>query len=55
MTPIPGQPPRLLETAPGCPFYDRCGWRLEICDSLRPPLAPVAPGHLKACHLERLP
>jgi oligopeptide transport system ATP-binding protein len=55
MTPIPGQPPSLLETAPGCPFHDRCGWRLEICDSLRPPLAPVAPGHLKACHLERLP
>ena len=55
MTPIPGQPPGLLETAPGCPFHDRCSWRLDICDRVRPPLAPVAPGHLKACHLERLP
>ncbi|MGH8495975.1 MAG: ABC transporter ATP-binding protein [Gammaproteobacteria bacterium] len=55
MRAIPGQPPSQLEPLPGCPFHDRCDWRFEPCKLQRPPLEPVAAGHRKACHLERLP
>jgi oligopeptide transport system ATP-binding protein len=51
---IPGQPPNLQALPPGCAFNDRCPFAFERC-TLRPPLAPFAPGRLKACHLERLP
>ncbi|CAN5269935.1 ABC transporter ATP-binding protein [soil metagenome] len=55
MTPIPGQPPSLLEPMPGCPFEPRCDYRLERCTHARPPLERVAPGQRKACHRELAP
>jgi oligopeptide/dipeptide ABC transporter ATP-binding protein len=52
LTPIPGNPPNLLQPIPGCPFQPRCdiGRDREICGTTRPPLAEVAPGHASACH-----
>ncbi|MBX6324119.1 MAG: ATP-binding cassette domain-containing protein [Rhodospirillaceae bacterium] len=51
---IPGQPPNLQRPGRGCVFYDRCPRRLEICAVEMPPLRPIAPDRMKACHLERL-
>ncbi len=43
--PSPANPPR------GCRFHTRCPWRQpERCDSERPPLREVLPGHRVACH-----
>jgi oligopeptide/dipeptide ABC transporter ATP-binding protein len=39
---IPGQPPNLLHLPPGCPFYDRCPERMDICRREYPPATPVA-------------
>jgi oligopeptide transport system ATP-binding protein len=54
LTAIPGQPPNLQRLPPGCAFSDRCPRVFEPCRSQRPPLAPFAPGRMKACHLPRL-
>ncbi|MBI3456407.1 MAG: ABC transporter ATP-binding protein [Candidatus Rokubacteria bacterium] len=45
LMPMLGGPPR------ACPFRDRCPKRMGICDELMPPLDPVGPDHLVACHL----
>jgi peptide/nickel transport system ATP-binding protein len=38
---IAGQPPDLLNLPPGCPFYDRCPLRMDICREEYPPATPV--------------
>ena len=58
---IEGQPPEQTRPPVGCPFAPRCAWRLPICWTDNPPLAPeradlpiVSTGagasHLFACH-----
>ncbi len=54
LTTIPGQPPNLQRLPPGCAFSDRCPQVIERCRRERPPLAPFAPGRMKACHLPQL-
>jgi oligopeptide/dipeptide ABC transporter ATP-binding protein len=54
LEPIPGQPPSLISTPPGCPFHPRCvqsGGR-EICRTEVPELraVDVGAGHRSACH-----
>ena len=49
---IPGSPPDLRRLPPGCPFFERCEHRLDICESERPGLSRVSGGHARACHLE---
>jgi oligopeptide/dipeptide ABC transporter ATP-binding protein len=54
LEPIPGQPPSLISTPPGCPFHPRCvlsGGR-EICRTDVPELRAVdaGVGHRSACH-----
>ncbi len=65
---IPGTVPDLRHVPPGCPFSDRCPFRLaardafagglvaldslSICDSEDPPLAEYAAGHAAACHYQ---
>jgi oligopeptide transport system ATP-binding protein len=49
LSPIPGQPPDLLNLRPGCPFAARCPNVLDICRQTMPPLDPVGSGHLAAC------
>jgi peptide/nickel transport system ATP-binding protein len=50
---IPGQPPSLLGTIPGCAFAPRCPFVMEICRNERPPLRPVlgVEQHRSACWL----
>ena len=51
LRPIDGQPPRLVDPRPGCPFAPRCRHRFDQCDQ-RPPLTEHGrPGHLAACWL----
>jgi oligopeptide transport system ATP-binding protein len=61
LIPIEGAPPDQRRAPTGCPFAPRCAWRLPVCWTDNPPLAPVAPGgrvvtsgpgatHLIACH-----
>ncbi len=50
-----GEVPSLVNLPPGCPFYNRCQARLDICSSVLPPLRNVSGstedgGHLCACH-----
>jgi oligopeptide transport system ATP-binding protein len=52
---IPGQPPNLQALPQGCVFADRCTYAFDRCRVERPALASCGAGHLKACHLERLP
>ena len=46
---IPGLPPDLVESLPGCPFAPRCAHAQAACNQGRPELVEVAPGHWSAC------
>ncbi|HUH08296.1 MAG TPA: ABC transporter ATP-binding protein, partial [Egibacteraceae bacterium] len=52
LSPIPGNPPSLINRPPGCPFHPRC--RLyqgrARCREEEPPLYDVGSGHASACH-----
>jgi peptide/nickel transport system ATP-binding protein len=52
LSPIPGQPPSLLDPPPGCPFAPRCRYVFDKCAEM-PPLEPVGgqQAHLSACWL----
>jgi oligopeptide transport system ATP-binding protein len=49
LTPIEGLPPDLIGLTPGCPFYDRCGFRTQKCLEENPPLMSVGVRHWSAC------
>ena len=49
LVPIPGQPPRLDEAIPGCPFAPRCGFVEARCWTEAPPFLEVAPAQWAAC------
>lgn len=54
MTGIPGFPPDLRATPPGCPFHPRCPMAFGPCSARIPvlrPSAPETPGQFVACHL----
>lgn len=51
---IPGNPPNMLQLPQGCPFYERCEYRLEKCATDRPTLVAVEDDHWKACHHDDL-
>jgi oligopeptide transport system ATP-binding protein len=47
---IPGLPPDLVRLPQGCPFYARCGYRIEKCKTEMPPLKEVEGAeHIVAC------
>ncbi|HHW58487.1 MAG TPA: ABC transporter ATP-binding protein [Clostridia bacterium] len=52
VTSIPGSPPNLSEIFKGCPFYERCPLRSNVCINSQPKLTAVEEkdGHLVACH-----
>jgi oligopeptide transport system ATP-binding protein len=61
LIPIEGVPPDQRREPIGCPFAPRCAWRLDVCWTDNPPLAPVetvgrvvttgtSATHLYACH-----
>ena len=49
LVPIPGQPPNLLNLAPGCAFAPRCRYVVDACHSAATPLRTVTDGHWSAC------
>ena len=66
LIPIEGRPPDMRREPTGCPFAPRCAWRVEVCWSENPSLAPLAAGerivmtgpsasHRIACHNPPLP
>jgi peptide/nickel transport system ATP-binding protein len=46
-----GEPPRVIDPAPGCRFRFRCPLAIDICHNETPRLLPLAPGHDAACHV----
>ncbi len=46
---IQGQPPDLLNLPPGCPFYDRCPLRMDVCREVYPPATPLEAGGYVHC------
>jgi peptide/nickel transport system ATP-binding protein len=48
LTPVEGNPPALINLAPGCPFAPRCPMAIDVCSTTEPPLAGGQ--HLAACH-----
>jgi oligopeptide transport system ATP-binding protein len=49
---IEGLPPDLIALPAGCPFYARCNYRVDKCQTENPPLEPVAPNHKAACWVD---
>jgi peptide/nickel transport system ATP-binding protein len=47
---IPGFPPNLGETPPGCAFADRCALVKEICTTDEPPLEQLGNRHSSRCY-----
>ncbi len=52
LEPIPGMPPDLINSIPGCPFYPRCTYREDWHKDKMPPLAEVGPKHRAACWID---
>ena len=50
---LAGEIPSAANPPSGCVFHTRCPRRLSSgeCESVEPPLAEVAPGHLMSCHI----
>jgi oligopeptide transport system ATP-binding protein len=47
---IPGLPPDLAITVPGCPFAERCYRAEAICREEPPPFVQLTPAHHSLCH-----
>lgn len=46
-----GEPPRVVDPGVGCRFRWRCPYRIEVCDTITPPLRLLRPDHEAACHV----
>jgi peptide/nickel transport system ATP-binding protein len=46
-----GEPPRVIDPAPGCRFRHRCPLAVDQCAVTEPPLLPVSADHAAACHV----
>jgi oligopeptide/dipeptide ABC transporter ATP-binding protein len=49
LLPIPGNPPDLRTSAPGCPFAPRCRYREPRCETTAPVLTAAGHDHTAAC------
>jgi oligopeptide/dipeptide ABC transporter ATP-binding protein len=52
LSPIPGQPPSLINLPSGCAFHPRCalGKGRDLCRTEPPPLVELGPGTRTRCH-----
>lgn len=49
---IPGQPPDLLSPPPGCPFYPRCPYAMDVCKTKFPESKKMGSAeHYVSCYL----
>ncbi|MEM1686898.1 MAG: hypothetical protein QXY89_05800 [Zestosphaera sp.] len=48
---IPGMVPSLINPPPGCRFYPRCPYAVDVCRREEPPMTEVEPHHRVACWL----
>jgi len=46
-----GEPPKVIDPAPGCRFRWRCPVAIDTCAQVTPVLAELRPGHDAACHV----
>jgi peptide/nickel transport system ATP-binding protein len=46
-----GEPPKVINPAPGCRFQPRCPYAIEECRTITPQLGEVAPEQFAACHV----
>jgi peptide/nickel transport system ATP-binding protein len=46
-----GEPPKVVDPAPGCRFRWRCPLAIDICSNVTPVMAELLPGHDVACHV----
>jgi peptide/nickel transport system ATP-binding protein len=51
---VRGEIPSPLAPPPGCHFHPRCPHAMPVCRDVAPPLIPIAPGRLSACHLNTI-
>ncbi len=49
LEPIPGQPPRMVNIPPVCPFLPRCPRRTEECKERLPDMVEIEEGHFVRC------
>jgi len=49
LEPIPGQPPRMVNIPPVCPFLPRCPRRIRKCRETLPDMVEIEPGHFVRC------
>src|SRR4030065_581908 len=52
ITPDLGVSAGLIALPQGCPFYERCNYRVDRCQVENPPLEFVAPHHKTACWVD---
>ncbi len=45
------EPPRMIDPGEGCRFRSRCPYRIEVCNTVTPPLRILRPEHKAACHV----
>jgi oligopeptide/dipeptide ABC transporter ATP-binding protein len=46
-----GEPPKVVDPAPGCRFRQRCPLAVDECHQVTPLPRELTPGHLVACHV----
>ncbi len=46
---IEGSPPDLLNLSEGCPYYERCGYRIDKCKQMMPDSRRIEPNHTIRC------
>ena len=52
LTSIEGLPPDLIDLPAGCPFYERCDYRIDRCMAENPALKVVGLNHNTACWVD---
>ncbi len=49
---IEGSPPDLLNLSEGCPYYERCGYRIDKCKQKMPDSRGIEPNHTIRCRVD---